>query len=790
MAILNQTHLSLALLFSIGCASKDGTSTATTIGADFGSLQVWVDETAGVIVERDGTELAWIPPERFRFRDATATYQSTLGSFKIDEDPAGDWTAASKVGGLLGFSDRIQFDLLDERDRPVANGRLVAESDGHISLVVESDQNRIQAGLDCIASDHFAGLGSHAMDVDHRGRDVFLFVSEPGVGKSETNAYTADWMITGQRSAASIPVPAWVSSRGTAWRLETDAYAELDLCKTDAEVLNLEVWESRMELHLFDGPTPLEARANMTAHAGRPALPAPWAFAPWNDAIFGTENVLNFAEFLAENEIPSSAIWSEDWRGGHWQSYGYRIDQNWHVDEELYPDYEGMVSTLDAMGIAHQVYFNPNVNSQADIFEEARDAGYLIANEDGTTHMAAGAEGALAELGFVDLTNPDAWDYTKGLLHEVAELGADGWMADYAEWTPIDGIEFYDGSDPETTHNRYPQLWQELNAEVAAELGKPNQMGIYYRSGHRSAPSTAGLVWAGDQRTSFDPDDGLPTVIPMGLGLAAAGVPFYGHDIAGYQFIGNDPTTKELFFRWTALGALSPIMRTHHGIKVDDNWDLADDDESTAHWKRYAELHIQLFPYVWSLANQAVSDGTPLWIPMGLVHPDDAEAWAVTDQYFYGDALLVAPVVTESATDDLSTERSIYFPEGRFVPFQSEGDAIEGPATVVQTVAITEIPVYLTAGGIVPMTAEPAKTLREAEGVVGLESTEGDRIVYVGLGADGAFEEASGASYALEGTGTEPMTATLTGNGTVEGEGWTFTTALHPDERTVTVIAR
>ena len=66
----------------------------------------------------------------------------------------------------------------------------------------------------------------------------------------------------------------------------------------------------------------------------------------------------------------------------------------------------------------------------------------------------------------------------------------------------------------------------------------------------------------------------------------------------------------------------------------------------------------------------------------------------------------------------------------------------------------------------------------------------GDRIVYVGLGAEGAFEEASGARYALQGTGTEPMTATLTGNGTIEGDGWTFTTELHPDERSVTVIAR
>ena len=83
-----------------------------------------------------------------------------------------------------------------------------------------------------------------------------------------------------------------------------------------------------------------------------------------------------------------------------------------------------------------------------------------------------------------------------------------------------------------------PQLWQTLNAEVAEEAALDQGMGIYYRSGHRSAPRTATIVWAGDQRTSFDDDDGLPTVVPIGLGLAAAGV-LYGHDIAGYQFIGN-----------------------------------------------------------------------------------------------------------------------------------------------------------------------------------------------------------------------------------------------------------
>ena len=53
-------------------------------------------------------------------------------------------------------------------------------------------------------------------------------------------------MITGQRSAASISIPGWVTSRGSAWRLETDHYANLDVCAADPETMTIEVWESTM----------------------------------------------------------------------------------------------------------------------------------------------------------------------------------------------------------------------------------------------------------------------------------------------------------------------------------------------------------------------------------------------------------------------------------------------------------------------------------------------------------------------------------------------------------------
>ena len=61
----------------------------------------------------------------------------------------------------------------------------------------------------------------------------------------------------------------------------------------------------------------MEALKRFTGWVGRPKLPPAWVFAPWNDAVLGEENVQRFAEFLRDDSIPTSAIWSEDWKGGN-----------------------------------------------------------------------------------------------------------------------------------------------------------------------------------------------------------------------------------------------------------------------------------------------------------------------------------------------------------------------------------------------------------------------------------------------------------------------------------------
>ena len=325
----------------------------------------------------------------------------------------------------------------------------------------------------------------------------------------------------------------------------------------------------------------------------------------------------------------------------------------------------------------------------------------------------------------------------------------------------------------------------------------------YFRSASLRSQSTATIVWAGDQRTDMEKDNGLPVVIPIGLGLAATGFLFFAHDIGGYQFVGNSPTTirtKETLFRWTELGAFTPVMRTHHRIKVRDNWAIDSDAETTAHWKRYAELHVRLYPYLRGLAVRAVNEERLIWTPLGLVHPDDEAVWSIRDQLYVGDAIILLAPVVEAG----STSRAVRLPAARFVPWSpAAGEAILpeviGPATIEVVAPLGEIPAFLRAGGIVPMAKDAALTLFEnVPGVPGLETTRSDRVVYVALGADGEFREEDGALYTLRGTGT--VTAKLgldasgaldvTGNATVTGDGFTLTLGGHPPARRTRVVFR
>jgi alpha-glucosidase len=557
-----------------------------------------------------------------------------------------------------------------------------------------------------------------------------------------------------------MPLPEFLSSRGYAVVADTVHRSTFALCSEADDVARMEL-ELPVTVNLFYGPSPHEALGRSTLHTGRPRVPPAFAFAPWNDAIFGSTNVLAIASALRAAGAPSSVIWTEDWRGGTWNGDDYQLDPEWDVDTTLYPGFSQIASQLHAEGFKWLVYFNAFVEQNSAAWAETEPNGYLIKNAEGGTYTFLDAFQNPTSL--VDLTNPAAAAWATGKMSAALALGADGWMGDYGEWLPTDAV--LSGGSGLDLHASYSLLWQEaqraaLDPAIAAD---GVQRLMFVRSGGFGTAALADVFWAGDQRTDFEVDDGMPTVVPIGVGVGLSGVSTFGSDIAGYQSATNPTSTKELFFRWTELGAWSPVMRTHHGTEPKLEWNWQSDADTTAEWVTYAKLHMALAPTMRGLAQVAADTGVSIWRPLAVEFPADGASWPVADEVMVGSGLLVAPVQTMG-----ETSRSVYLPSGTWFPW-SGGASTAGGTTITAAAAVTDIPVYALAGTVVPTFPDGVETLtEEPSSAPGAASVGDDRVVYAFSGAAGSFTEAPDASasgtltYTLA---TSASTGTVTWNG-------------------------
>ena len=189
-------------------------------------------------------------------------------------------------------------------------------------------------------------------------------------------------------------------------------------------------------------------------------------------------------------------------------------------------------------------------------------------------------------------------------------------------------------------------------------------------------------------------------------------MPYWGSDVTGFKCITTGPFDKEVFLRWVAFGAASPIMMEQNAcanpIADKEKWKLWNDEETVDVYRRHARLHTRLAPYFWALARDAHQTGRPITMHPFLLHPDAEGALDVDDAYYLGPSLYAAPVVRRGQTD-----KEVWLPPGRWVDIDDhavhEGDAI---ATI--PAPLGKLPLLLRAGAMVPLLDASIDTLAPA----------------------------------------------------------------------------
>jgi alpha-D-xyloside xylohydrolase len=354
----------------------------------------------------------------------------------------------------------------------------------------------------------------------------------------------------------------------------------------------------------------------------------------------------------------------------------------------------------------------------------------------------------------IDTTNPDAAKWWWELVRDnIASRGFDYFWADETEPDlPPDGAYLSIGPGAQY-FNVYP-LTHTAALYDGVRRDKPQQRALTLsRDAYLGAQRNGTIFWSSDISPTWDT---LRRQIPTGLNTAASGIAYTGNDIGGWQDLPYSHTPKhppllnpadarenvhydddypELYVRWFEYGTFLPTMRTHGTRTHNEVWSYGSEAEPIL--EKYLKLRYTLMPYIYSLGWFTHQTGAPFMRALFMDFPNDSKAATLTDEYMFGPALLVAPVVEQGATT-----REVYLPAGNDWYNYWTNERLQGGQTVTVKAPIDTIPLFVRAGSILPLGAP-------------VESTHGTQAiakVMVYPGADGEFTlyNDDGVSYAYE----------------------------------------
>jgi len=421
-----------------------------------------------------------------------------------------------------------------------------------------------------------------------------------------------------------------------------------------------------------------------TARAGRPEAPPPvWAFRPayWMDEGNTQVAIEDYVERLRSENIAAGAFWIDN----PWETH----KGDFAPDPKRFPDFDGMISRLHAGGVRVVTWASPFVEPESRIGPQITGGGHLVegtGENDATYLPPRGLDPHL------DLTDPAGVDTWTRAAEDLLRRGVDGFKADRGEEDLGEGSRWANGKPNRLNHNDYVTSYHRALREACKQAGKPDCFVI--ARGGSAGTQRYSTAWAGDN-LSGPGATGLGQALRSLLSLSVSGQPVSGSDIGGYTGTRSDAgdgfPTKDLFIRWTQLGALSPIMQTLYAP-----WEF--DAETVQIFRRYAAFHALLAPSLERWSREASQTGVPIVRPLLLAFPGDPIAVRTDDQYLLGPDLLVAPL-TEAGSGPET--RPVYVPAGRWRDVWT-GEVVEGPRNLVVTSPLDRLPLYARVGGQVP----------------------------------------------------------------------------------------
>jgi oligosaccharide 4-alpha-D-glucosyltransferase len=563
-------------------------------------------------------------------------------------------------------------------------------SDFHINIeyLPESNGYRgIRIFLD--KEEKIYGGGERALPLNRRGYRFNLY-NNPWYGYSEG----ADNL--------NFSVPFFTSSKGYGLFFDNGSKGFADIGKTDASFFDVGFTSGEINVFVIFGDSYQEILTSYQKLTGFQPMPPKWAMGNFMSR-FGYTSEKQTKEIVAKMRaevMPFDAvIFDLFWFGDSIKNTLGNID--W-VNKTKWPNPKRMIADLKKDYINSILITEPFFLKGTKSYPYAEQ--YLAKDSVGNAYQLQ--DFYFGKGGLLDIFRKDAGDWLWNYHYKKQiENGVAGWWTDLGEPEKHPSDLLHNLKDlgvnrmmqADEVHNLYGHYWNKMLFEHYAKDYPNTRLFHLNRSGFSGSQRYSIFPWTGDISRSWS---GLRAQLPNILGMSMSGIPYIHSDAGGFAMGEGD---AELYLRWLQFSEYTPIFRPHGTAlyEVDPNAfsypsEPALADKSViSNVRAVVNDRYDMLPYNYTLAYRQAAFGEPLIRPLYYQFPADAKASSIGDEFMWGDALLVAPVLEKG-----QKFRTIYLPKGEWYDFQ-KNTPFKGDTTISAELTLKNIPVFVKAGSFI-----------------------------------------------------------------------------------------
>ncbi len=353
-----------------------------------------------------------------------------------------------------------------------------------------------------------------------------------------------------------------------------------------------------------------------------PQMPE-WAFGyiHCRERFHSSQEILQTARRFKQEDMPISMI-VQDWQ--YWGKYGWN---SMRFDEDNYPAPKALTDTLHQMDIRLMLSVWSKIDKNSEVGRQMLHDNYYIPGTD-----------------WIDFFNPEAAAaYWQHFRERLLPLGIDAWWQDATEPENDDLVGRWVNNgrwSGESVRNVYPLLVNKTVYEGLVAAGKEPM--ILTRCGFPGIQRYGSALWSGDVGNDWET---FRRQIVAGLGVQAAGIPWWTYDAGGFFRPGDQYTNTEYIermLRWIETSVYLPLMRVHGYMSNTEPWNYGEEAKQII--AGCLKDRERLRPYIEQCAELVAKEGYTLMRPLVFDFADDPEALQQKYEYMFGPSLLVSPI--------------------------------------------------------------------------------------------------------------------------------------------------